>query len=73
MTAAQFELLTTVEVECLLRRRLRAFIDAGATPSTALLLAAQVEISEEAAVALLRHGHSGERTLRLLHRVLVSR
>ena len=67
MTAAQFEQLTASEVECLLRRRLNLFLDAGAAPCAALVLAAQVEVPEEAAVELLEQGFSVELTLRLLY------
>jgi len=68
MTAAEFEHLTATEAECLLTQRLRSFIDAGAGPSGALILAAQVEVAEEAAVALLHQGCSPDLTLRLLIR-----
>jgi hypothetical protein len=68
MTAAEFEHLTATEAECLLTQRLRSFLDAGAGPSGALILAAQVEVTEEAAVALLRQGCSPDLTLRLLFR-----
>lgn len=68
MTAAEFEQLATAEVECLLRRRLNLFVDAGAAPCAALLLAAQVEIPEDAAVQLLQHGVSVDLTLQLLYR-----
>lgn len=67
MTAAQFEQLTASEVESLLRRRLNLFLDAGAAPCAALVLAAQVEVPEEAAVELLRQGFSVDLTLRLLY------
>ena len=67
MTAAQFEQLTASEVECLLRRRLNLFLDAGAAPCAALVLAAQVEVPEEAAVELLEQGFSVDLTLRLLY------
>ena len=67
MTAAQFEQLTATEVECLLSRRLHLFLDAGAQPCAALLLAAQVEVPEETAVELLEQGFSMELTLRLLY------
>jgi hypothetical protein len=66
VTAAEFELLTTPEVECLLRERLRRFLEAGADPTGALLLAAQVEISEDAAAAALEQGLSAQLALRLL-------
>ena len=66
MTAAEFELLTTDEAECLLRRRLHLFLDAGASPCAALVLAAQVEVPEEAAVELLEQGFTVDLTLRLL-------
>ena len=66
MTAAEFELLTTDEAECLLRRRLHLFLDAGASPCAALVLAAQVEVPEETAVELLEQGFSVDLTLRLL-------
>ena len=56
MTAAQFEQLTPEEAEDLLRWRLRRLLDAGAEPAGALLLAAQVDIGIEAAVALLVQG-----------------
>jgi len=68
MTAAEFEHLTATEAECLLTQRLRSFLEAGAGPSDALILAAQVEVTEEAAVALLRQGCSSNLTLRLLFR-----
>ena len=67
VTAAEFERLTAAESECLLRRRLRLFIQAGATPTGALLLAAQVEIGEQAALAMLRDGFSAEDSLRVLY------
>ena len=67
MTAAEYERLSTVDVECLLRRRLTLFVNAGATPCAALLLAAQVEISEDEAVRFLEAGISVDVTLRLLH------
>ena len=67
MTAAEFELLTTDEAECLLRRRLHIFLDAGAPPCAALVLAAQVEVPEDTAVELLEQGFSVDLTLRLLH------
>jgi hypothetical protein len=67
MTAAEFERLTADEAECLLLRRLRLFIGAGAAPGGALLLASQVEIPEEAAVQLLHRGLSADLTLRLLY------
>ena len=44
VTAAEFERLTAAEVECLLRRRLNLFVNAGATPCAALVLAAQVDV-----------------------------
>ena len=69
MTAAQFEQLTASEVECLLRRRLNLFLDAGAAPCAALVLAAQVEVPEEAAVDLLEQGFSVDLTLRLLYTI----
>jgi hypothetical protein len=67
VTAAQFEQLTASEVECLLRHRLNLFLDAGAAPCAALVLAAQVEVPEEAAVELLEQGFSVDLTLRLLY------
>ena len=67
MTAAEFELLTTDEAECLLRRRLHLFLDAGAPPCAALVLAAQVEVPEQVAVELLQQGFSVDLTLRLLY------
>ena len=67
MTAAQFEQLTATEVECLLRRRLNLFLDAGAQPCAALVLAAQVEVPEEQAVQMLEQGFSVDLTLRLLY------
>jgi hypothetical protein len=67
VTAAEFEQLTAVEAECLLRERLRVFIAAGAEPCAALVLAAQVEVSEQAAVQLLGDGFSVDLTLRLLY------
>jgi hypothetical protein len=66
VTAAQFEQLTTAEAEDLLRRRLRLFLDAGASPGGALLLAAQVEIPDEAALELLHRGCPAELVLRIL-------
>jgi hypothetical protein len=69
VTAAQFEQLTATEVECLLRRRLNLFLDAGAAPCAALVLAAQVEVPEEAAVELLEQGFSVDLTLRLLYTI----
>lgn len=66
MTAAEFEKLTAFEAEWVLRNRLEAFIDAGAAPCGALLLAAQLEVPEQAAVQLLRQGLSADLTLRLL-------
>ncbi|HEY6151050.1 MAG TPA: hypothetical protein VIW19_11075 [Gaiellaceae bacterium] len=68
MTAAEFEHLSANEAETLLTQRLRAFLDAGAHPCGALVLAAQVEVTEEAAVALLQQGCSPDLTLRLLFR-----
>jgi hypothetical protein len=67
VTAAEFELLSAADAECLLLRRLRLFLGAGAAPSGALLLASQVEIAEEAAVQLLGSGLSADLTLRLLN------
>ena len=67
MTAAEFERLTAAEAECLLRRRLNLFVNAGATPCAALVLAAQVEIPEEEAVCFLESGFSVDLTLRLLY------
>ena len=67
MTAAEFEQLTASEAECLLRGRLRLFLDAGAAPCDGLLLAAQVEIAEAAAVQLLQQGLSADLALRLLY------
>jgi hypothetical protein len=67
VTAAEFELLTTDEAECLLRRRLHLFLDAGAPPCAALVLAAQVEVPEQVAVELLQQGFSVDLTLRLLY------
>jgi hypothetical protein len=67
VTAAEFERLTAAEAECLLRRRLRLFLAAGAAPCGALLLAAQVEIAEDAAAQLLRQGLSADLALRLLY------
>ena len=67
MTAAEFEQLTADEAECLLLRRLRVFLGAGAAPGGALLLACQVEVPEEAATQLLRRGLSADLTLRLLY------
>jgi hypothetical protein len=66
VTAAEFEHLTASEAECLLRGRLTLFLDAGAAPCDGLLLAAQVEIAEDAAVRLLQHGLSADLALRLL-------
>jgi len=67
VTAAEFELLTAAEAECLLRRRLNLFVNAGATPCAALLLAAQVEVPEEEAVRFLEFGFTVDLTLRLLY------
>jgi hypothetical protein len=67
VTAAEFELLTAAEAECLLRRRLHLFVNAGAPVCAALLLAAQVEVSAEEAVVLLEQGFSVDLTLRLLY------
>jgi hypothetical protein len=66
VTAAQFEQLTATEAERLLRYRLREFLDAGAAPGGALLLAAQVEIDLDAAVELLSRGCAAELALRIL-------
>ena len=66
MTAAEFEQLTAPEAEGLLRGRLRSFLDAGAAPCEALLLAAQVEVAEGAALQLLQQGLSADLALRLL-------
>jgi hypothetical protein len=66
VTAAEFELLSAAEAECLLLRRLRVFLGAGAAPGGALLLASQVEIAEDEAVHLLGSGLSVDLTLRLL-------
>ena len=68
MTAAEFEHLTATEAESLLTQRLRSFLEAGAAPGGALVLAAQVQVTEEAAVALLRQGCSPDLTFRLLFR-----
>jgi hypothetical protein len=68
MTAAEFEHLTASEAETLLTQRLRSFLDAGASPSGALVLAARVEVTEEAVVALLEQGCSPDLTIRLLFR-----
>jgi hypothetical protein len=46
---------------------LNLFVNAGATPCAALVLAAQVEISEEEAVQFLEFGFSVDLTLRLLY------
>ena len=67
MTAADFELLTAAEAERLLRHRLRLFLEAGAAPSGALILASQVAVPEDEAVQLLEQGLSADLTLRLLH------
>jgi hypothetical protein len=67
MTAAEFERLTADEVECLLLRRLRVFLKAGAAPGGALILASQIEVAEDAAVQLLQKGLSADLTLRLLY------
>ena len=67
MTAAEFEHLTATEAECLLRGRLRLFLAEGAAPSGALLLAAHVEVADDAAVQLLRQGLSADLTFRLLY------
>jgi hypothetical protein len=69
VTAAEFEQLTAAEAECLLRRRLNLFVDAGATPCAALLLAAQIEVPEHEAVQMLEQGFSVDLTLRLLYDV----
>jgi hypothetical protein len=66
MTAAQFEELTTHEVECVLRHRLTLFLDAGATPCEALVLAAQVEVEVRSVVQLLEQGLTADLALRLL-------
>jgi hypothetical protein len=66
MTAAQFEQLTPAEAEGLLRFRLRRFLDAGADPSGALLLAAQVDIGLEPALELLSQGCPAILALRIL-------
>jgi hypothetical protein len=66
MTAAQFEDLTPTEAENLLRWRLHRFLDAGADPSGALLLAAQVDIGIQPVVELLSQGCSAELALRIL-------
>ncbi|HYX88388.1 MAG TPA: hypothetical protein VE753_03375 [Gaiellaceae bacterium] len=66
MTAAQFEELTPNEAEDLLRWRLRRLLDAGAEPTGALLLAAQVDIGLEPALELLAQGCSAELALRIL-------
>ncbi len=66
MTAAEFERLTAAEAECVLRARLRTFLEAGAAPCGALLLAAQVEIPADEAVGYLQQGLSAELVLRLL-------
>ena len=67
MTAAEFEQLTAAEAECVLRVRLRAFLQAGAAPCGALLLAAQVEIPADEAVRYLQQGLSAQLVLRLLY------
>jgi hypothetical protein len=67
VTAAEFELLTTDEVVCLLSRRMHLFLEAGAPACSALVLAAQVEVPEEEAVQLLQQGLSVDLTLRLLY------
>jgi len=46
---------------------LNLFVNAGATPCAALVLAAQVEIPEQEAVRFLRFGFSVDLTLRLLY------
>jgi len=51
----------------MLRRRLRLFLAAGADPCGALILAAQIEVSEDTAVHLLEQGLSADLTLRLLY------
>ena len=66
MTAAQFEQLTPEEAEDLLRWRLRRLLDAGAEPAGALLLAAQVDIGVDAALALLAQGCPATLALRIL-------
>jgi hypothetical protein len=67
LTAAEFEELDDAEVDRLLRRRLNRFVNAGAAPCAALVLAAQVEIPEEEAVRFLEFGFSVDTTLRLLY------
>ena len=69
MTAAEFELLTEADAECLLRRRLKTFIATGADPGKALILAAQVELPEAAVVKLLQLGFAGGLIHRLLYAV----
>jgi hypothetical protein len=46
---------------------LTLFVNAGATPCAALVLASQVEIPEEEAVRFLESGFSVDLTLRLLY------
>ena len=67
MTVTEFEHLTAAEAECLLLRRLNIFVDAGAAPCAALLLAAHVEVPEQKAVQLLEQGLSADLALRLLY------
>jgi hypothetical protein len=67
MTVAEFEHLTAVEAESLLLRRLNVFVDAGAAPCAALVLAAHVEVPEQTAVQLLEQGLSVDLALRLLY------
>ena len=67
MTEAEFDRLTDDQTVCLLRRRFRLFLDAGAEFSCALILAAQIEVDEEAAIQLLRQGLGVDLTLRLLY------
>jgi hypothetical protein len=67
VTAAEFEQLTAFEAECVLRRRLSLFLNVGAEPCEALLLAAQVEIAAGAAVDLMQRGLSADLALRLLY------
>jgi hypothetical protein len=67
VTAAEFELLSADEVECLLRRRFHSFVEAGAAPCAALVLAARVEVPEQEAAEFLQQGFSLDLTIRMLY------
>jgi hypothetical protein len=67
VTAAEFEQLTASDAECLLSGRLRLFLEVGAEPCEALLLAARVEVAAGAAVELMQRGLSADLALRLLY------